>query len=163
MSQLDLSSAPPASGKPQGVGVGPELLPPGLGPAHPIVKCIRRLQSQEDLARLIEASAQDNHRPICPTHLLEREGEILGYASIGCVPMVFCWVDSRKVRARQSFALLAQAEQLAAAYAPVNVICVPCTAESPFAPFMGRLGYHQLGEAMFLVKNLKAKANVSPT
>lgn len=116
------------------------------------------MSSETDLRRLIESARSDNHLPIVPSHLAEKDGEVIGYASIGLVPMIFTWVHSSKVRARESFALLARVEQEAAARAPCGVICTPCGFASPFHKFMPKLGYTPCGEGSFFLKNLRLAA-----
>ena len=82
----------------------------------------------------------------------EQGGEIVGYASVAMVPLMFCWAHSQKVRARDSFRLLHEVEAEAARICPTVVL--PCAQTSPFYPLMGRLGYQRLGPADWHFKQL---------
>ena len=112
---------------------------------------IRRM-SLADLEPLQAAAASDNHLVIFPSHVAEQGGEIVGYASVAMVPLMFCWVHSQKVRARDSFRLLHEVEAEAARICPTVVL--PCAQTSPFYPLMGRLGYQRLGPADWHFKQL---------
>lgn len=113
------------------------------------------MSSETDLRRIVSAAQADDHRPICPTHFAENlDGQVIGYASIGIVPMIFCWTHTNQVRARESFALLARVEREARRVAPAGVICTPCTFASPFFKYMTRLGYCEAGQGGFFLKQL---------
>lgn len=112
---------------------------------------MRRLRLA-DLEPLQEAAAGDNHIVIFPSHVAEQSGEIVGYASIGMVPLLHCWLHSQKVRARDSFRLLREVEAEAARISPV--VMMPCATTSPFHPLMHRLGYHRLGPSDWHYKQL---------
>lgn len=106
------------------------------------------------------AAQSDEHNPICPTHLaqvlVEGRPQVVGYASIGIVPMVFCWVHSKRVRARDSFTLLRQVEEAARVRAPAGIICTPCGFGSPFYKYMPKLGYNHCGDGGIFLKILAA-------
>lgn len=53
-----------------------------------------------DLEPLALATAHDNHVLIRPTHVLIDNGEFRGYASVGVVPTVIFWVDSKNGNGR---------------------------------------------------------------
>jgi hypothetical protein len=111
-----------------------------------------RRMSLADLEPLQAAAASDNHIVIFPSHVAEQAGEIVGYASICMVPLLFCWVHSEKVKARDSFRLLREVEAEAARISPAVVL--PCAQTSPFHPLMHRLGYKRLGPADWHFKSL---------
>ena len=113
-----------------------------------------RPMSLHDMDPLQIAAAADQHRVIFPSHVADADGEIVGYASICRVPMMFIWAHSTKLNARQSFRLLGEVEAEAAKVSPVVVL--PCATTSPFHPLMPRLGYQRLGPADFYFKQLTA-------
>jgi hypothetical protein len=106
-----------------------------------------------DLPALVEAAKQDDHVVICPTHVITKKGEIVGYVSIGSVWMVNAWVDSRRVNRFESTRLLRESEEVAEQMGGA-AICVPCAQTSPFYPYMKRLGYDVLGFSSFNLKML---------
>lgn len=129
---------------------------------------LRPLRTEAALRALTEAAAADEHRVIGATHLITRERpgrgiEIVGYAGIGGAVLVTAWVDSRKVRARESLGLLSVVESLAGNVVvdvpgqgrqPARMMVQPCAQGSPFRPLMGELGYELLGNAEWCLKVL---------
>jgi hypothetical protein len=103
---------------------------------------MRVIRDEAEQRRLEHVARGDMHMPMFPTHIAEREGEIIGYASIG--PVMFAWLHTKAVRARESVALLNLAENAAAATGCL-ALCVPCTTDSPFSPFMTHFGYREGG------------------
>ncbi len=153
-----LNNGPHASGKLSSLGgeAAAAGLDAGSGQVRDAIgPWFRPLLTARDNEALIAAAATDNHVPLVPTHLVEKNGEIVGYGSVGAVPMLFVWVHSQKVSARESRGLLNLGENLMALQYKGPFICCPCTAESPFFPFMRRLGYQSVGEAGFFLKRIK--------
>jgi len=114
---------------------------------------LRRLRSTQDLLRVEEAAARDSHRVVGATHLIEKDGLVVGYASLGGVPLVNVWLDSQRVSPRESVSLLNLGENLLAAQGSAAVL-MPCAEQSPFSPLMGRLGYERLGPTTLYMKGL---------
>ncbi len=112
--------------------------------------CLRPI-TLEDLVALRQAAAEDEHRVVAPTHVIVRGERIVGYASIGAMCLVNCWVDSRTVVARESVECLREIERLAFGTG-AEAICLPCAVESPFMNYMGKLGYTRLGLSTYNVK-----------
>ena len=129
-----------------------EMKHPGAAQWLPWVRAIRA----EDVPALVRAAEADNHVVLAPTHLVVRGGEILGYASVGAVPLVLTWLDSKKVKARDMMYLVNLAENMVgtAGQAQAGVVCVPCAEDSPIYPHMGALGYEQYGRVMFNLKRV---------
>lgn len=112
------------------------------------------IQHQDQIDELKEAAAQDHHNIIAPSHVAVRGGEIVGYVSLAVVPLVVAWMDSRKVRARESLGILNTVENILAQQNR-NVICMPCAEKSPFRPYMRGLGYIHGGESGYFFKTLR--------
>ena len=112
------------------------------------------IRSDAEREALAQVAASDGHQVLAATHLVRREGGIIGYASLGAVPLLLTWVHSAKVRSRESLGLLNLAENLVAA-AGARLVCTPCTQESPFRPYMEGLGYAYIGESGLFLKPLK--------
>jgi hypothetical protein len=142
---------------------------------------LRRLPTQQDLKQLkfesswnpeaakmlealvtrlkdLQAAAKaDDHILFHPTHIAERgpEKEILGYATIGAIPLVNVWFDSKRVKGRESATLMNMVEN-EAQRAGHHTICVPCWASSPLRPMIEKgLGYSYFGEAGLFLKTLR--------
>lgn len=104
---------------------------------------LQPLVSQARLVELQMAAAADEHIVIAPTHIMERNGEIIGYLSLGAMPVVQAWFHSQKCRALDSVRMIRAGEQVFREIG-VKQYCVGVSEHSPFAPHMGRLGYTRL-------------------
>lgn len=111
------------------------------------------IQSADEIQRLVTAAAEDDHIVVAPTHIVIKNDEIVGYASLGAIRMVNVWVHSKKVNKFESVRLLNEAENILRA-GGAGVVCMPCAEHSPFRPYMQRLGYTPLGQAAYCLKNL---------
>lgn len=109
------------------------------------------LRDPERLPALAAAAARDQHVAIAPTHLIERAGQIVGYASLGGAPLLNVWMDSQHCRAGDSVRMLETAEALLADKG-VQLYLMACAEESPFAPHMERLGFRKLGKTVLWAK-----------
>jgi hypothetical protein len=123
------------------------------------------------LKELQAAAAADEHAMFHPTHIAERgaspspgtqglgsaggPAEILGFASMGAIPLVNVWFDRQKCKGRDSLTLFNMVEN-EAARAGFRTICVPCTVKSPLRPIIEKgLGYSYFGETGLFLKILR--------
>lgn len=107
----------------------------------------------EDIERLQHAASEDNHRVLAPTHVVTKSDEIVGYLSLGAVPVVHVWMDTKKVKVRDTLAVLTTMENIASNKG-WGLICLPCSDQSPYLPFMDKFGYANLGKMNFCIKAL---------
>jgi len=108
-----------------------------------------------DNAKLEAVAKADNHKVILPTHVVIKNGEIVGYISHGAVPTVHMWMDSKKMKARDSVVVLNAAE-LIARERKHKLMCVPCSEVSPYKDVMGAdgFGYVNIGLSNIFVRQL---------
>ncbi len=114
---------------------------------------IRRVEPGE-LPELRERAAQDDHVALWPTHVVEKDGEIVGYLSIGAIPIVNVWMDSRQLGPRDSLSVLGQLDAVMD-YAGQPTYFMPCDAASPFHPVMEKLGFGSLMETEIFVRKAR--------
>jgi len=106
---------------------------------------VRPLRTNADFHAVHVAAEADQHQVIAATHMAEKHGQVIGYASIGAVTPMLVWVSTKQVQARDSLYLLNMAENIAA-NAGVRQLMVPCQTDSPFHPFMEKFGYTSAGK-----------------
>jgi hypothetical protein len=66
---------------------------------------VRKILTIEDQQKTIEAAIGDNDNMTCPTHVVEKNGEIVGAWSLAGIPLVMVWHKSDAVSARESLIL----------------------------------------------------------
>ena len=92
---------------------------------------------QADGERLVANALADKHAVYFPTHVYEKDAEIVGYFS-AAVPVVMTWQDSKKVKAMDSVQIIKFIEGTL-----VNspFICIPCDPDSPYVGFLPKAGF----------------------
>lgn len=93
----------------------------------------------QDWEQLVKNAADDQHSGVyCPTHTCVKNNEIVGYLSIGAVPVVLTWQHREKVQPLDSLRALSFIE---GALSPFKTFCVPCDPESPYNRLLPKAGY----------------------
>ena len=111
------------------------------------------LRNPADLVELKAAAAADAHEVICPTHIVRKSGELVGYFSILAAPTAYVWLDSKRVRPRDSFSLLNTATNIAIGIGNPDFLVVGCDSGSPFASLMPSMGYvHTMNTHLYVKK-----------
>lgn len=96
--------------------------------------------SKEEEAGVLEAARADSDAICYPTHKVERDGEIIGAASIGRVPLLLLWSHSQKVRVRDSLHLKRIYDSIMETRGAPRYF-VACNEHSPYHPHMRSLGF----------------------
>lgn len=111
----------------------------------------------EDNDVLVALANQDQHAVIAPTHVFVSRGEVVGYVSVGAVPLVLPYFHTTKCQVRDSLYFINHVENLIASLAPQgqDSICVPFVAASPFQPYIEKLGYVNTGPANITFKKVR--------
>lgn len=105
------------------------------------------------LQRLATAAAADQHGVLNPTHVMMKGDQIVGYLSIGGLPVVQCWFDSRHPHAADSIKMIEHGETVCRTQG-IGSYAVACADTSPFSKHMERLGYTKLGTTTLWRKEL---------
>ncbi|MBF8281259.1 MAG: hypothetical protein HW378_174 [Anaerolineales bacterium] len=114
---------------------------------------VRPLREPADCDRLEIAADEDAYHPILPTHIIERDGEIVGCVGVNSLPLFRVWLHRTKVRARESVAILNVIENGYRAQGG-GIVFSLLAPDSPFRAVQERFGYHALGLGVLLVKKL---------
>jgi hypothetical protein len=111
---------------------------------------VRPFVAERDALALAAAAQADQHRPLSPTHVIERGEEIVGYFGINSLPLYRLWFHSEKLKASDSTRLLFMIENHYR-MAGVGMVATVCNTRSPFYPVAARLGYLEAaGDRLFL-------------
>lgn len=112
---------------------------------------LQPLTKPEELEYLKARAAEDGHEVLFPTHLAIKDGEIVGYVSLGFLPTVNIWMSSKGVKVRDSLALLNIGQHMLRER-KIKHFLMPCAKNSPYYPFMEKLGFKCFGESTLQVK-----------
>lgn len=102
----------------------------------PTVKLIQTLEQE---SRVLHAASQDNHANIYPSHVVERNGEIIGAASIARIPLLLIWSHSSNVSARDSMHLKRVYDSIMETKGYPKYF-VACDETSPYNSYMDKFG-----------------------
>lgn len=84
------------------------------------------------------AAAEDAHGLFHQSHLIRREGEIVGSFSVN-VPAHTVWLHSQKLNGLESFSTIKKLDEFLVMAGRGDSLTL-CSLDSPFFPFMARLG-----------------------
>lgn len=101
--------------------------------------------TQEQYKRLMDEALTDNHRPIYPTHLVVKDGEVTGSLSVLGIPVVTFWSHSKKMNARGTFDVINIAKNLGRAASGGKPVMTFCPQTSPIFQFLPKLGFRDVG------------------
>ena len=112
---------------------------------------VRALRDKDELVRLNTEAGRDDHTPVMPTHVFEKAGELVGYASVGALTPINTWFHTERMKARDSIIAISSLENMVRCNGGAGVI-VPLSDKSPFLPVLGRFDYTNIGRANMMVK-----------
>lgn len=140
------SPEPKAEGQP---AVEPSTLDP-----RPSTGLHLRAFHPTDLRPLVEALRADDAEMVLPTHVLERDGRIVGYGSAGPVRLIAGWT-APSVDDHVSAAALRMMERAAAATG-AKMVVVGCAPDCRFKRLMQDEGYTEGKTVTLYYKKVKA-------
>lgn len=114
---------------------------------------IRPLKTQQELDALVLAAGDDGHSVAEPTHIIQKDGRIVGYFSVIQPTVVGVWTSSKDISARESTHLLSSLDDLIACSGK-GYYLMPCKEDSPYFYFMGRLGFKEVLTTRLFRKDL---------
>lgn len=101
---------------------------------------VRKITTKEQLDAILVAAKEDNDGCILPSHYVEKDGEIVGAASLAVVPVLLIWNHSKKVSPRDSIQLKHTYEALMEERG-YKKFMILCNKNSPYNAHMKALGY----------------------
>lgn len=113
---------------------------------------LKRIGNRDEITELHKLAAAENHLIISPSHLFEKNKEIVGYCSIGAMPLVMSFFSSSlQVRDSIKFIDLAEVHMRALGQ---KYYFTTCFENSPFFPVMSKLGFKEIGQTHLFSKEI---------
>ena len=112
---------------------------------------VRPLRDRDELVALNTEAGWDDHSPVLPTHVFDKDGKLSGYASGGALTAVNTWFHTERMKAKDSINVISVLENQNRLSGSGGTL-VPLSDKSPFLPVMSRLGYTNLGKANMMAK-----------
>lgn len=113
---------------------------------------IDKIRSDEEMKKLVDDAAKENHGVFMPTHALRQEDKLVGYWSVGGACLNWCWF-SAQIHARESLHVINSMEWEMRRNGVLTAVH-PIKPGTPFHPLMGHLGYTNLGSFDMFAKKL---------
>lgn len=118
------------------------------------LRSLRNGITKEEGDEVIRLAKADAHDVVCPTDLIIKNGKVVGYMSIGALPVIIGNFSTQYLRARDSFNLIHIAEQRVELNgAPAALF--PIGLDSPFHSLFPEMGYRKLANVDLFVKEFK--------
>ena len=114
---------------------------------------LRPIRSKEEHEALVKEAADDDHRVICPSHIIHQNGQIAGYVGLNSLPVWQGWFHTKRIKGRDSMILFSQCDNFFRMQG-VRVAGFFVQKNSPFYDLCGHMGYEQLDEGKLMVKAL---------
>ena len=110
------------------------------------IPSIRKIKDFAEMQKILEIARLDNDGVELPTHVVEKNGEIVGAASLNVLPVLMTWHHSSKVNTRDSIMLKHMYDTLMEERNQGKPFVVLCNKNSPYNPVMKSLGYNPIWE-----------------
>tara|TARA_Y100000114_G_C11747572_1_gene322476 strand:+ start:1626 stop:1982 length:357 start_codon:yes stop_codon:yes gene_type:complete len=101
---------------------------------------VRKIRDEEERQLVIKAAIDDNDNMVYPTHLVEKNGDIVGGWSLGVLPLVLAWSKSDGINAKESLILRNNLSSIMNDRSP-NPFVIACNDSSPYISYMKKFGY----------------------
>lgn len=105
----------------------------------------RKIQSPAEIDALEKAMDGQDSLIVAPTHLVRKDGQIVGHWAINSIPVVQAWHDDNLIN-RDSYYLI-NTLQTTLNDRGINRHMVALSKESPYNSLMHRVGYTLAGNA----------------
>lgn len=106
---------------------------------------VRKIRTKEEIEAVLKAAREDSDGIVLPSHVVEKDGEIVGAASLAVVPVVMVWSHSKKLGPKESIILKHTYDALMEEKGLPKYI-VLCNKHSPYNPVMKSLGFKSVWE-----------------
>lgn len=106
---------------------------------------VKKIKDAAERDAVIKAARENNDGIVLPTHLVEKNGEIIGAASLAVVPVLMIWNHSEKATPKDSM-ILKNVYEAVMEERGITKYIVLCNKNSPYNGSMKSLGYKPVWE-----------------
>ena len=114
---------------------------------------VRRIHNAQELSDVLALARENNDGCSLPTHVVEKNGEIVGCASVALVPVLMLWHHSNKIGPKESIQLKHTYESIMEEKG-INSYIILCNKNSPYNQHMKTLGYQPVWETEVFTNNI---------
>lgn len=114
---------------------------------------VRPMQG-EDVEPLSQAAKDDGHVVVGATHVVVKDGKLVGYVGANGIPMVGIWMDTKACTVLDSKRVM-ETYEASLRFHGVQSIIVPCMTSSPFFPYMEKAGHVKVCETTLFFKDIR--------
>jgi hypothetical protein len=106
---------------------------------------------QAEFQELAELAKEDKHGVFFPTDVVLKGGKKVGWFSIGAVPTGWAWLSTKELHVRDTLTAINIVEGVQRRLGSPGLF-LPCRKESPFYPYLEKIGYSNGGPYDFFFK-----------
>jgi hypothetical protein len=114
---------------------------------------VRRIRNVQELSDVLALAREDNDGCSLPTHVIEKNNELVGCASIALVPVLMVWHHTKKIGPKESMQLKNTYDSIMEEKG-INSYIILCNKNSPYNQHMKRLGYESVWETEVFTNNI---------
>lgn len=113
---------------------------------------VRKIRDEDERKAVIEAAVADNDQMQVPSHIIEKNGKIVGGWALANVPLVLVWHKSDAINAKESLYLNNTCRSIMNDRSDAPFV-IACNNHSPYMNYMEKLGFKPIWETnLFLSK-----------
>ena len=106
-----------------------------------MIPTLRKIQDA-DLKELVAQKAkEDGDNMQLPSHVVLKNGEVVGGWNIGQVPLLMCWHHREKVSAKDSLIINSTVESMMS-HVGINQWWMACNSHSPYMKYFEKFGHN---------------------
>lgn len=120
---------------------------------------IRKITSKEEYQAVMDAAKMDNDIIDFPTHILYKDGEVVGGWSVDAIPLFSVWHHSKRITARDSLMLNNTIDTVMNERGHKNFLQL-CNANSNYYSYMNKLGYKGWEGTTLFLKNVQGPSEL---
>ena len=107
-----------------------------------------------DIKQLVARKAEeDGDNMQFPSHVVMKDGEVVGGWNMGQIPLLMCWHHSEKVSAKDSLIINSTVESMMS-HNGINQWWMACNSQSPYMGFFEKFGHNLIWSTNIIHKEI---------